>query len=44
MNLYRMVTVPVPFDRDTNQEKQNPSTQLKLKEDHITITDDAYIT
>ena len=44
MNLYKMVTVPVPFDRDTYEENQNTYTQLKLKEDHITITDDAYIT
>ena len=44
MNLYKMVTVPVPFDTDTYEEKQNTYTQLKLKKDHTAITDDAYIT
>ena len=44
MNLYKMVTVPVPFDKDTYEEKHNTYTQLKLKEDHIAVTDDAYIT
>ena len=44
MNLYKMMTVSVPFDRDTYEEKQNTYTQLKLKKDHIAITDDAYIT
>ena len=29
---------------DTYEEKQNTYTQLKLKEDHIAITDDAHIT
>ena len=40
MNLYKMVTVPVPFDKDTYEEKHNTYTQLKLKEDHIVVTDD----
>ena len=44
MNLYKMVMVPIPFDKDTYEEKQNTCTQLKLKEDHIGVTDDAYIT
>ena len=44
MNLYKMVTVPVSFDKDTNEEKHNTYTQLKLKEDHIVVTNDAYIT
>ena len=44
MNLYKMVTVPVPFDKDTYEEKHNTYTQLKSKEDHIAVTDDAYIT
>ena len=43
MNLYKMLTVPVPFDRDTYEEKHNTCNQLKLK-DHIAVTDDAYIT
>ena len=43
MHLYKMVTVPVPFDKDTYEEKHNTYTQLKLK-DHIAVTDDAYIT
>ena len=42
MNLYKMVTVPVPFDRDTYEGKHNTYTQLKLKEDHIAGMDDAY--
>ena len=29
MKLYKMVTVPVPFDTDTYEEKQNTTTQLK---------------
>ena len=44
MNLYKMVTVPVPFDKDTYEEKHNTYTQLKLKEDHLAVTTDAYIT
>ena len=44
MNLYKMVTVPVPFNKDTYEEKYHTYTQLKLKEDHIAVTDDAYIT
>ena len=44
MNLYKMVTVPVPFDKNTYEKKHNTYTQLKLKEDHIAVTDDAYIT
>ena len=44
MNLYKMVTVPVPFDRDTYEGKNNAYIQLKLKEDHIAVMDDAYIT
>ena len=44
MNLHKMVTVPVPFDRDTYEEKHNTYTQLKLKEDHIAVMDDVYIT
>ena len=44
MNLYKMVTVPVPFDQDTHEEKHNTYTQLKLIEDHIAVIDDAYIT
>ena len=43
MNLYKMVTVPVPFDKDTYEEKHNTYTQLKLKEDHIAVTNDAHI-
>ena len=43
MNLYKMVTVPVPFDKDTYEEKHNTYTQLKLK-DHMAVMDDAYIT
>ena len=43
MNLYKMVRVPIPFDRDTYEGKHNTYTQLKLK-DHIVVTDDAYIT
>ena len=39
-----MVKVPVPFDQDTYEEKHNTYTQLKLKEDHIAVMDDAYIT
>ena len=39
-----MVTVPVPFDRDTYEGKHNTYTQLKLKENHIAVMDDAYIT
>ena len=31
MNLYKMVTVPVPFDKDTYEEKHNTYTQLKLR-------------
>ena len=34
MNLCKMVTVPVPFDQNTYEEKHNTYTQLKLKEDH----------
>ena len=44
MNLYKMITVPVPYEKDTYEEKHNTYTQLKLKEDHIAVTDDAYIT
>ena len=44
MNLYKKVTVPVPFDKDTYEERHNTHTQLKLKEDHKVVTDDAYIT
>ena len=44
MNLYEMVTVIVPFDKVTYEEKHNTNTQLKLKEDHIAVTDYAYIT
>ena len=43
MNLYKMVTVLVPFDKDTYEEKHNTYTQLKLKEDHLAVTA-AYIT
>ena len=43
MNLYKTVTVPVPFDKDTYEEKHNTYTQLKLK-DHLAVTADAYIT
>ena len=39
-----MVAVPVPFDRDTYEGKHNTYTLLKLKEDHIAVMDDAYIT
>ena len=35
MNLYKMVTVPVPFDKDTYEKKHNTYTQLKLKENHM---------
>ena len=31
INLYKMVTVPVPFDRDTYEGKHNMYTQLNLK-------------
>ena len=41
MNLDKMVTVLVPFDRNTYEGKHNTYTQLKLKEDHIAVTDDA---
>ena len=44
MNLYKMIIVPVPFDKDTCEEKHDTYTQLKLKEYHIAVTDDAYIT
>ena len=44
MNLYKLVTVLVPFDKDTYEEKHNTYTQLKLKEDHLSVTADAYIT
>ena len=44
MNLYKMVTVPVSFDKDTYDKKHNTYTQLKLKEEHIAVMDDAYIT
>ena len=44
MKLYEMTTVPVPFDKDTYEEKHNTYTQLKLKEDHLAVTTDAYIT
>ena len=44
MKLYKMVTVPVLFDKDTYEEKHNTYTQLKLKEDYIAVMDDAYIT
>ena len=51
MNLYKMTTVPVPFDKDTYEEKHNTYEekhntymQLKLKEDHLAVTTDAYIT
>ena len=43
MNLYKMVTVPIPFDKDTYEERHNTYTQLKLKEDHIAVTNDAYL-
>ena len=44
MNLYKMITVLVTFDKDTYEEKHNTYTQLKLKEDHLAVTTDAYIT
>ena len=44
MNLYKMLTVLVPFDKDTYKEKHSTYTQLKLKEDHLAVTNDAYIT
>ena len=44
MDLYKMTTVPVPFDKDTYEEKHHTYTQLKLKEDHLAVTKDAYIT
>ena len=44
LNSYKMVTVLVPFDKDTYEEKHNTYTQLKLKEDHLAVTADAYIT
>ena len=31
------------FDKDTYEEKHNTYTQLKLKEDHLAVTADAYI-
>ena len=36
-NICKMVTVPVPFNKDTYEEKHNTYTQLKLKEDHIAM-------
>ena len=39
-----MTTVPVPFDKDSYEEKHNTYMQLKLKEDHLAVTTDAYIT
>ena len=44
MDLYKMTTVPVPFDKDTYEEKHHTYTQLKLMEDHLVVTKDAYIT
>ena len=44
MNLYKMVIVHAPFDKETYEEKHITYTQFKLKEDHIVVTNDAYIT